>query len=236
MSGLRHCLLFPLVILALGVAPLAQATPSGALRLHGSNTVGQRLVPALVRGWAEARGAEVGNAESTIAEEVLLPVTLGDRMIEAHVHSHGTGTGFSDLLAGKADFWMASRPINAGELTRAGPLGAITAPQQEHVIALDGLAIIVHPSNPVSAITVAQVRDVFAGRIRDWADLGGSPGPVSLYARDDKSGTFDSFSAMVLRGATISGQARRYESTDQLSAISGTILLGSFGSTLISLS
>lgn len=218
MSGPGRCLLLSLVILALGAASIAQATPAGSLRLHGSNTVGQRLVPALVRGWAESRGAEIGDAESTIAEEVLLPLSLGDRMIEAHVHSHGTGTGFSDLLAGKTDFWMASRPINAGELTRAGPLGAITAPQQEHVIALDGLAIIVHPSNPVSAITVAQVRDVFAGRIRDWADLGGSPGPVSLYARDDKSGTFDSFSAMVLRGAAISGQARRYESTDQLSA------------------
>lgn len=218
MSGLRRYLLALLSVLILGAGSVAQATPADSLRLHGSNTVGQRLVPALVRGWAEARGAAIGDAESTVAEEVLLPITLDDRTIEAHVHSHGTGTGFSDLLAGKADFWMASRPINAGELARAAPLGAITAPGQEHVIALDGLAIIVHPSNPVGAISVTQVRDMFTGRIRDWAELGGPAGPISLYARDDKSGTFDSFSVMVLRGAAISGQARRYESTDQLSA------------------
>lgn len=196
----------------------APAVADDSLRLHGSNTVGQRLVPALVRAWAEARGHAVGPTQTAIAEEAMLPITAGGRRIEAHVHSHGTGTGFADLLAGRAGFWMASRPINAGELARAAPLGAITAPTQEHVIALDGLAIIVHPSNPVASLTVAQVRDAFAGRIRDWAELGGPPGPINLYARDDKSGTFDSFQAMVLRGAAISGSARRYESTDQLSA------------------
>lgn len=196
----------------------APAVADDSLRLHGSNTVGQRLVPALVRAWAEARGHAVGPTQTAIAEEAMLPITAGGRRIEAHVHSHGTGTGFADLLAGRADFWMASRPINAGELARAAPLGAITAPTQEHVIALDGLAIIVHPSNPVASLTVAQVRDAFAGRIRDWAELGGPPGPINLYARDDKSGTFDSFQSMVLRGAAISGSARRYESTDQLSA------------------
>lgn len=196
----------------------APALADDSLRLHGSNTVGQRLVPALVRAWAEARGHAVGPTQTAIAEEAMLPITAGGRRIEVHVHSHGTGTGFADLLAGRADFWMASRPINAGEMARAAPLGAITAPAQEHVIALDGLAIIVHPSNPVASLSVAQVRDAFAGRIRDWAELGGPPGPINLYARDDKSGTFDSFQVMVLRGAAISGSARRYESTDQLSA------------------
>jgi phosphate transport system substrate-binding protein len=206
------------VLHSLAVAGPAGASPADSLRLHGSNTVGQRLVPALVRAWAEARGHAVGPTQTAVAEEVMLPIDADGRTIEAHVHSHGTGTGFADLLAGEADFWMASRPINAAELARAAPLGSITSPGQEHVIALDGLAIIVHPANPISSLTVAQVRDAFAGRIRDWSELGGPPGPINLYARDDKSGTYDSFQAMVLRGAAISGAARRYESTDQLSA------------------
>jgi phosphate transport system substrate-binding protein len=202
----------------LSIAAVTPARADDQLRLHGSNTVGQRLAPALVRAWAEERGYAVGETRRIVDEEILIPLAAGGRTIEAHVHSHGTGTGFADLLAGKADFWMASRPINAAELAHAAPLGAITAPEQEHVIALDGLAIIVHPSNPISSITVAQVRDAFSGRIRDWAELGGRPGPIALYARDDKSGTFDSFNAMVLRGAAISPSARRYESTDQLAA------------------
>lgn len=201
-----------------GVVATADASPAESLRLHGSNTVGQRLVPALIRAWAEERGHEVDETQRFVDEEIMIPIADGERRIEAHVHSHGTGTGFADLLAGQADFWMASRPINAAELARAAPLGAITSPEQEHVIALDGLAIIVHPSNPVSSLTVAQVRDAFTGRIRDWAELGGPAGPINLYARDDKSGTYDSFEAMVLRGAAISASARRYESTDQLSA------------------
>lgn len=204
--------------LCLSLVFAAPAAADESLRLHGSNTVGQRLAPALVRAWAEARGHLVGPTQATIAEEVMLPIMDGERRIEAHVHSHGTGTGFADLLAGRADVWMASRPINAAELARAAPLGAITAPTQEHVIALDGLAIVVHPSNPVVSLTVAQVRDAFTDRIRDWAELGGRPGPINLHARDDRSGTFDSFQALVLRGAAISGSARRYESTDQLSA------------------
>ncbi len=202
----------------LSIAAVTPARADDQLRLHGSNTVGQRLAPALVRAWAEERGYAVGETRRIVDEEILIPLAAGTGTIEAHVHSHGTGTGFSDLLAGRADFWMASRPINPAELSRAAPLGAITAPEQEHVIALDGLAIIVHPSNPVSSLTVSQVRDAFSGRIRDWSELGGRPGPIALYARDDKSGTFDSFNAMVLRGATISAAARRYESTDQLSA------------------
>ncbi len=204
-------------ILSLATAAPAMAQSDASLRLHGSNTVGQRLVPALVRAWAEERGYRIGETQRVVEEEIMIPIVAGERRIEAHVHSHGTNTGFEDLVAGRADFWMASRSIGAAEIARAGSLGAITAPQQEHVIALDGLAIIVHPSNPVSSITVAQVRDAFSGRIRDWSELGGRPGPITLYARDDKSGTYDSFQAMVLGGATISPTARRYESTDQLS-------------------
>lgn len=210
------------VILALLLALLGHAQPLGAqqevLRLHGSNTVGQRLVPALVRDWAAREGLAVAADVLERAEERRMSFVGEGRELVVHVHSHGTGTGYADLIAGRADFWMASRPANAAELAGAGTIGALDSPAQEHVIALDGLAVIVHASNRVRRLGIAQVRDVFSGRIRDWSALGGAPGPIALYARDDKSGTFDTFRSLVLRDATISAAARRFESTDELSA------------------
>ncbi len=205
-----------LVFVALaGYAGLTEAQE--ILRLHGSNTIGQRLAPALAREWAAARGYTVTDTRSAVAEEVILVASRDSQRLDIQIHSHGTGTGFADLLAGDADIWMASRPATAAELARSRPIGDLTGQSQEHVVALDGLAIIVNPSNPIASLSVAQVRDIFAGRIRNWSALGGAPAAIRLYARDDKSGTFDSFRAMVLRDDPISAAARRYESTDQLS-------------------
>jgi phosphate transport system substrate-binding protein len=193
------------------------AAAQETLRLHGSNTIGQRLAPALAREWATARGYTVTDTRTAVAEEVTLVTARDGQRLDIQIHSHGTGTGFGDLLAGRADLWMASRPVSAAELAQARPIGDLAAPAQEHVVALDGLAIIVNPANPIGALTVAQVRDIFAGRIRDWSAVGGAAGEIRLYARDDKSGTFDTFRSMVLRDVPISAAARRYESTDQLS-------------------
>jgi phosphate transport system substrate-binding protein len=114
---------------------------------------------------------------------------------------------------------MASRPATAAEVAGASRSGRLDAPEQEHVIALDGLAIIVHPSNPLRSLRVGQVRDLFAGRIGDWSAVGGRPGPVKRYARDDKSGTFDSFRSMVLRDLALAAGTSRFESTEQLAAM-----------------
>lgn len=203
-----------LCTLPFAAAAAAQAT----LRLHGSNTIGQRLAPALAREWAAARGYTLADTRSAVAEEVTLITTRDGQRLDIQIHSHGTGTGYGDLVAGRADLWMASRPASAAEIAQARAIGDLASPAQEHVVALDGLAIIVNPANPIGTLSVGQVRDVFAGRIRDWSALGAGSGPIRLYARDDKSGTFDSFRAMVLRDAPIAAGARRYESTEQLSA------------------
>lgn len=204
-------------LLTLFVAPLAAQEES--LRLHGSNTVGQRLAPALVREWAAARGLQETGSARTAEEELRIVLADGTRRLVVDIHSHGTGTGYRDLVEGRADLWMASRPATPAEIAGAAAVGPLDAPAQEHVLALDGLAIIVHPSNPLRALSVAQVRDLFAGRITDWASVGGRQGPVKRYARDDQSGTYDSFRSMVLRDAALAAGTARLESTDQLAAM-----------------
>jgi phosphate transport system substrate-binding protein len=189
------------------------------LRLHGSNTIGQRLAPALVRGWAAAKGLQETGSGFTASEELRITFSGNGRRLVVDLHSHGTGTGYQDLVEGRADLWMASRPATPAEISGASRSGRLDAPEQEHVIALDGLAIIVHPSNPLRSLGVSQVRELFAGRINDWAAVGGRPGPVKRYARDDRSGTFDSFRSMVLRDVALAAGTSRFESTEQLAAM-----------------
>ena len=90
----------------------------------------------------------------------------------------------------------------------------MTAAKVENVIALDGLAIVVNKDNPVQALTLDQIAEIFSGQITNWERVGGPSAPISLYARDAKSGTFDTFKNLVLekdkdRKRELSASAKR---------------------------
>ena len=206
-----------LLLATMGASAL-QAQASATLCLSGSNTVGEKLAPALVRAWAAQQGWEIAREARPALDELRLQLDTGSARLEVDVLAHGTSTGFAALRDGDCDLWMASRPVKTEEVEGARLLGPLYEQGLEHVIALDGLAVIVHPSNPLAALTVDQVRSVFAGRVGDWAQLGGPPGPIALHARDDRSGTFDTFKTLVLGDAALSPAATRYESTEQLAA------------------
>lgn len=190
------------------------------LRIHGSNTIGERLAPALVEAWLREEGyARVARIETAFEEWRIVGERADGSRFEVELHAHGSGTAFAGLAEARADIGMSSRPVTPAEVARLAPtLGRLDDPAQEHVIALDGLAIIVHPGNPVAAMGVDALRDVFSGRVRDWSQVGGPAGPIRLHARDERSGTWDSFRAMVLGDVPLSPAARRYESTAALAA------------------
>jgi phosphate transport system substrate-binding protein len=97
----------------------------------------------------------------------------------------------------------------------------MTSVASEHVVGLDGLAVIVHKSNPVMSLSKDELSRIFSGATTDWSQLGGAAkgktGPIALYARDEKSGTFDSFKQMVLDPRPLANSARRYEDSGELS-------------------
>jgi phosphate transport system substrate-binding protein len=108
---------------------------------------------------------------------------------------------------------MASRAINTDEVAttaRAG-LGDLRSPATEHVLALDGIAVIVHRNNPLRTLDRASLRAVFTGEITDWSQLGAPAGPIHVLARDHHSGTFDTFKALVLGKAELRAGTPRYE-------------------------
>jgi len=159
---------------------------------------------------------QAGDAEN---EQTIVGTTSDGRSVVIEVAAHGSGTGFTALQDGSADLAASSRPIKDGEASALAGLGDMESPGAEQIIAIDGLAIIVHPSNPLGALHIDQLAQIFAGEVQDWAQLGGSGGAINLYAGDDNSGTYDTFKELVLsaNGKTLASSARRFESSEKLS-------------------
>ncbi len=215
MSILSRCLLTALLFCATLSPAAAQDIE---IRLHGSNTLGSQLGPELLEAYARSKGFVGASRQTTAPEEYRIEGrnASGQRFVGL-VKAHGTNTGYADLVSGAADIWMASRPAKASEIEQASAIGDLGAVEQEHVVALDGLALIVHPDNPVDTITVSTARAMFTGAINDWSQVGGRPGVITRYGRDDKSGTFDSFKAMILSdGSSLAGNTQRFESSEAL--------------------
>lgn len=212
--------------LAMSASLPTPVTGDPVLRIHGSNTVGAKLAPMLLAGLFEAQGLRSVRITPTDKENEQRVSATDDsgRAVHALVAAHGTGTGFAGLKDGSADLAAASRPIKESEQANLASLGDLRSADAEQVIAIDGLAIIVNPDNPVASLSVQQVASLFAGEIANWKTLGGKDMAVELHARDDQSGTYDTFKELVLsaQGKSLATSATRYESNDQLSKAVGS--------------
>lgn len=210
--------LFPLYAVS---APLPVPDQGPALRIQGSNTIGAALGPALVKGLMEHQGLQAVRIEPAQGanEQRVTGKTRQGKTVSIEVAAHGSRTGFTALKNATADLAASSRPIKDSELVDLEPLGDLKSPDAEQVIAIDGLAIILNPRNPLNALNTEQLAQVFNGEISTWEALGGIGGPIHLYARDDQSGTYDTFKELVLRlrGKPLAAGAKRFESSEQLS-------------------
>jgi phosphate transport system substrate-binding protein len=108
----------------------------------------------------------------------------------------GSGTGLSSLISASCDIAMSSRNIKDKEIGLANKKGVNP---NEIKVALDGLAVVVSPSNPISKLTLDQLADIFTGRISNWKDVGGKDEKIVLLSREVNSGTHVYFKEHVLR-------------------------------------
>ena len=108
----------------------------------------------------------------------------------------GSGTGLSSLISGTCDICMSSRNIKEKEITLAEKKGINP---NEIKVALDGLAVVVNPENPVGKLTLNQLADIFTGRISNWKELGGNDKKIVILSREVNSGTHVYFKEHVLR-------------------------------------
>jgi phosphate transport system substrate-binding protein len=193
---------------------------SVVLRLSGSNTIGAALAPALAEGFLRRQGAGdvrtiPGDKEDEVRVLGMMPGESVPRVIE--IHAHGSATAFEDLHKKSCDVGMASRKIKAAEVTQLTSFGDMSSPASEHVLGLDGIAVIVSKNNPIDALNKSQVAQLFTGEVTDWSQVGGPKGPVTIYARDNKSGTYDTFKTLVLDPKPLTKAAHRIEDSRELS-------------------
>ncbi|CAM3014331.1 substrate-binding domain-containing protein [Pseudomonas plecoglossicida] len=214
-------MLRPLLLL-LPLLPLIAVAEPAHLRVQGSNTIGAALLPALVQGQLRAQQAtDIEQRPGAQPNETVIKARdAHGQPLRIDIAAHGSSTGFAALGRGDADLAASSRPISDTEVRQLKALGDLRAPRAEQVIGLDGVAVIVHPDNPLPQLSTQQLAQIYAGQIQRWEQLGVAGGAIHLYARDDRSGTFETFKALVLEPnhAELAAQVRRFEASDELAA------------------
>jgi phosphate transport system substrate-binding protein len=197
------------MVFAFPLSANAQYANAERLRIHGSNTLGAGLVPALVRTWMMSLGYEdVERVERGVSVTEIRGMRDGEPLV-VEIAKNGSATGMQALVADNAEVAMMSRPPNAAEIDAAWQLGELRSTDQEFVIALDGLAVIVHRDNPVRALGMTQLRDVLSGRIIDWRELGGLPGPIHVFT-PTRGGELEFLHERVMEGADLTAAKQSF--------------------------
>jgi phosphate transport system substrate-binding protein len=195
--ALLFCLL---AIMGLPGCQERQERPSAVqtLKLAGSNTVGANLAPALVRSFMKNRlGINNITKKQSAPERIRLQGARSDTLFRFWVTSYGSRTGFDSLANGSADIGMASRRVTGRENYKISGIDLFQS-GYEHILALDGVAIVVHPDNPVQKLSKRQVMRIFTGQVGNWQQLGGPDRSIQVHVRDRKSGTHATFKNLVL--------------------------------------
>ncbi|MBU4199419.1 MAG: PstS family phosphate ABC transporter substrate-binding protein [Verrucomicrobia bacterium] len=111
------------------------------------------------------------------------------------VSESGSGNGAKSLINAACDVATMSRPMKNSEMKAAQDAGVLPI---EHIVAMDGIAMVVHPGNPIEDLTIGQIRSIYTGAIRNWKDLGGPDRPIVIISRDTNSGTYECFETLVM--------------------------------------
>ena len=126
----------------------------------------------------------------------------------------GSGSGINGVLSGTCDIGLSSRELKQEEIDQGA---------EAHIVALDGVAVVVNPANPVADLTVEQIAAIYTGEITNWSELGGADAPIAVYGREDGSGTRSAFEEIVgVEGAC--KYAAEYGSTgDVIANVAGNV-------------
>ena len=162
------------------------------LRFAGSDIVGGGLMPLLISGYAASFNASIESLPATDGTDILELIAdegYGEPIGTFQVAASNTSAGFAELLAKESTIGMASRRIfrdEARALAQDGA-GSMIALEQEHIVAVDSLVVVVNPSNPVKAISIADLASIYRGELTNWSQVGGPDLPLVAYSRLTKA-------------------------------------------------
>jgi phosphate transport system substrate-binding protein len=170
------------------------------------------LTAAFASVWTCTPALSAGSRLTIKGSTTVLPIAQAaaeeymgrDPGISISVQGGGSGVGIAALLDRTTDIADSSRKIKEEEVARAKAAGVVP---YENIIAMDGIAVVVHPANPVSKLTREQIKAVYTGRISNWSELGGRNLKIVVVSRDTSSGTFESFEELVLNKEKVRADA-----------------------------
>lgn len=148
-------------------------------------------------------------------------VILAQKWAEVYMGEHpstkiqvtggGSGIGFAALQSQTTDLCDASRRAKPAEISNC--IKAFGKRPTEYKVALDGLSIYVNPDNPMKEITIDQARLIFTGKVTNWKEVGGPDAPITVYSRENSSGTYEFFKEHILQGADFAASAQTMPGT-----------------------
>lgn len=151
-------------------------------------------------------------------------VILAQKWAEVYMSKHpetkiqvtggGSGIGFAALQNNTTDIADASRPIKAAE--KVACIKAFGKAPREYKVALDGLSVYVHAENKVNELSLEQLEKIFTGKATNWKDVGGSDAPITVYSRENSSGTYEFFKEHILKGQDFVSSAQTMPGTAAL--------------------
>lgn len=171
-------------------AVLSMTAGAQNISIKGSDTLGAKLVPQL----AESFKAKHSGVKFEIAAE-------------------GSSTAFPALANGTAHIGMSSRKAKPEEITAARAKGIKL---NEVEACHDMIVVVTNKSNPIKALTKDQVAKIFTGQVKDWSEVGGSPGPISIYTRNTSSGTYKDWQTLAMKGRDYASGSQKLTGNEQI--------------------
>ena len=136
-----------------------------------------------------------GTAHIPVMKEAARQIMEANPAVRITVAGGGSGVGVQKVGEGIVQIGNTGRALKPAEVEK---YGLVSFP-----FAIDGVAVAVNPANKVEGLTKAQIKDIFSGKIANWKEVGGADAPISLYVREDGSGTRETFEERALdKGAS----------------------------------
>jgi phosphate transport system substrate-binding protein len=178
------------ISLVSAIITTAVSAQAGTITVKGSDTL-----VILAQKWAEVYMGTHAN--------VKIQVTGG-----------GSGVGFAALQNQTTDLADASRKIRSKEIEAC--LKSFGKRPTEYKVCLDGLSVYVNDDNKVKELNLRQLEAIFTGKVRSWKEVGGQDAPITVYSRENSSGTYEFFKEHVLQGRDFAASAQTMPGTASL--------------------
>ncbi len=131
--------------------------------------------------------------------------------VKIQVTGGGSGVGLAALQNKATDLANASRKIKSGEVAEC--IKTFGKRPTEYKVALDGLSVYINAENPITSLSIDQLDQIFTGKAKNWKEVGGPDAPITVYSRENSSGTYEFFKEHVLKGKDFASRAQTMPGT-----------------------